>query len=316
MLLVAAAGWLFSQPAVGITEASGIVRAGDYFFVADDSDVGAYYRINIARHTEPLYDLNALKPQRVLLRNRGLGVDIESIGVLADGRVALLSERLRSLVTADGIIAEYDSELAEMGKRGLEGLAIRPLPNGASRVAVVWEGGYPDFGAMPKRASGRNAWLPLIVVHDVPRNARVGRVRLKDALAASELSVPRPPGSEPDAQRFRAPDLAWTQLPGRTGDAAWGFLVLLSSQNGGDKPKFQFKWLQRFDVDGSPVGEPLDLERYFPKDLSGVNWEGLNWFEMGKSVVLVHEAEGNKIPPHAFVFELPADWQFDPKAVK
>jgi hypothetical protein len=252
-----------------------------------------------------------MKPQRVTLKHRGLGVDIESVDILADGRIGLLSERLRSLISDDGIVAEYDSELAEIGRRGLEGLAVRPLPGETSRVAVVWEGGYPDFGQMPKRASGRNAWLPLIVVHDVPRNRNVGRVRLQDALAAIELTVPRPAGEEPTAQRFRAPDLVWTRLPqpSASGDG-WGFIVLLSSQNGLPHQGYAYKWLLRFDMDGRPVGDPLDLAKYFPPNLAGVNWEGLAWFEPGRKLVLVHEDDPTA-RAHAFVMELPQNWQFE-----
>ena len=302
---------LFAWQGATIKEASGVVRAGDWLLIADDSDVGGYFRVSIGKLPGPLFDLNALKPQRVLLKSRGLGVDIESIGILADGRVVLLSERLRSLVADTGIIAEYDNELAEMGRRGLEGLAIRPLPGGASRVVVVWEGGYPDFGQFPRRGPVRNAWLPLILVHDVPKNGRAGRVQLKNALIASELAVPRPPGEEPAAQRFRAPDLVWTKLPAADG-FQWGFIVLLSSQNGLPKPTYSYKWLLRFNMEGRPVGEPLDLAKYLPPTLAGVNWEGLNWYEPGQKLVMVHEEEPG-IPPHAFIMELPEDWQFDPK---
>jgi len=307
VVIGSAAAWAWQN--AFIKEASGVTRQGDSLLIVDDSDVGAYFRVAIGRLPGPLFDLNNLRPQRILLKNRGLGVDLESIGILADGRVALLSERLRSLVSDEGIIAEYDSELAEMGRRGLEGLAIRPLPNGASRVAVAWEGGYPDFGLLPRRASARSAWLPLILVHDVPRNARVGRVGLKDAAASIELTVPRPPGIEPEAQRFRAPDLVWTRLPAKQSGDGWGFIVLLSSQNGSANPTFGLKWLQRFDMEGQPVGEPLDLLKYLSRDLAGVNWEGLGWWEPGKKVVLVHEDDPHH-RAHAFILELPADWQF------
>ena len=304
LVVIAAVAWAWQGST--IREASGVVRMGDSLLIVDDSEIGAYFKVTIGKLPGPLFDLNKLKPQRIALRERGLGVDIESIGVMADGRVALLSERLRSLVSDSGIIAEYDSELAEMGKRGLEGLAIRPLPGGVSRVAVVWEGGYPDFGRMPRRAGAGHAWLPLIVVHDVPRNGHVGRVRLKDAIASIELSVPRPAGEEPAAQRFRAPDLVWTKLR-----SDWGFIVLLSSQNGLPQPTFTYKWLQRFDMEGRPFGQPLDLANLFPAALAGVNWEGMDWFEQGRKLVLVHEGD-NKVQAHAFVVELPPDWQFIP----
>lgn len=287
-----------------------MVRTGGQLLIADDAEVGAYYRVTMPKSGGPLYNLNHLRPERITIKSPGLGIDIESIGVLADGRVVLLSERLRSLVSDKGIVAEYDSELAEMGKRGLEGLAIRPNADGSSRVAVLWEGGYPDFGQTP-RGGMKGPWKPLIVIHDVPRNRVVGRVRLKDAAATIELDVPDPDKLEiPEAQHFRAPDFCWYQWM-QDGKQTLGFLVLLSSQNGIAKPVFRYKWLQRFNLEGKPVGEPLDLGKIFPKEVAGANWEGLNWYEPGKSVVLVHE-EDAPLPPHAYILELPADWQFRP----
>jgi len=292
---------------VRLREASGVVRQGSNLLIVDDSDVGAYYRVAWKKPASPLIDLNAQKPERVRLKSRNLGVDLESIDLMNDGRVALLSERLRSLVSDGGVIAEYDSELAETGKRGLEGVAIRALEDGASQVAVLWEGGYPDFG-MIAPARQRSVFKPLVVVHNVPRDAKVGRVRLKDAPRTVELDVPRPAGDEPQAQRFRAPDLRW--YPVREGGVTrWGFIVLLSSQNGLARPEFQYKWLQRFDADGRRVGEPLDLGRYLPKNLMSANWEGLAWMEFGVSMLLVHE-EDPGMPPHALLLDLPPDWRF------
>jgi hypothetical protein len=293
-----------------IREASGVTRSGSHLLIADDADVGAYFRLQLPKTGGPLYDLNQCRPERVRLKNAGLAVDTESIGVLADKRVVLISERLRSLVSDRGIVAEYDSELAEMGKRGLEGLAIHPNADGSSRVAVLWEGGYPDFGQAP-RPEMKGPWKPLIVVHDVPRHGSVGRVRLRDAVATIELDVPYPDKlAPPVAQRFRAPDLCWTQwLKG--GRMERGFIVLLSSQDGTPKPVFRYKWLQRFDIDGKQVGKPIDLGAHLPERVRGANWEGLAWYEPGKSLVLVHE-EDQSLPPHAFLFQLPPDWQFTP----
>lgn len=309
-LLVAAATIVALAQSDGIQEASGVVRLGSSLLVVDDSEVGAYYRVPVKGPMPPVIDLSQARVDRIELRQKGLGIDLESIGVLADSRIVLLSERLRSLVSDQGIVAEYDSELAEVAKRGLEGLAIRPLPSGASRVAVMWEGGYGDFGptgSRLQRPTGRGPWLPLIVIHDVPRLGRVGRVRLTDAVATIELQVPLPAGNEPEAQRFRAPDLCWTRLPG--GD--WGFIVLLSSQNGLPKPTFAHHWIQRFNLEGQRVGEPLDLAAMVPKELAGANWEGLNWWEPGRSLVLVHESN-SRLPAHAALIELPADWRYAP----
>ncbi|MBM3797444.1 MAG: hypothetical protein FJW31_26115, partial [Acidobacteria bacterium] len=109
---LAVVAWAVAQPqSRGIVEASGVTRVGDALLVVDDSDIGAYFRVPLPKAPPPLLDLNALRPNRVELKNRGLGVDLESIGMLADGRVVALSERLRLLVSNSGIVAEYDSGL-------------------------------------------------------------------------------------------------------------------------------------------------------------------------------------------------------------
>ncbi len=66
-----------------------------------------------------------------------LAVDLEAIDVLADGRVVVISERLRSMVSKDGVVVGYDDPFAEFGERGLEGLAVRKVDDKTSKVAVL-----------------------------------------------------------------------------------------------------------------------------------------------------------------------------------
>jgi hypothetical protein len=271
--------------------------------VADDADIGAYYRVTIPKNGR-LIDLNKANPVRVRLKSGNLAIDLESVDLLADGRVALLSERLRALVGDEGILAEYDRELAELGGRGLEGLAVRPLAGGGSRIAVLWEGGYTDQAERGGQWIQPGPFLPLVFIHDLPKLASAGRVRLADGQRV-ELKVPVLPGREPEAQRFRAPDLVWCKLAG----GEWGFLVLLSSQNQVNPPVFRHKWLARFDLQGNSVGEPLDLGKLVPAAHRDANWEGLAWFDAGRSVVLAHEGD-RQLASHAFVLDLPKDWQF------
>jgi hypothetical protein len=288
-----------------VREASGVVRDGDELLIADDSLTGAYLELETRRLQGPFFVLNDYRPDRIRLHYRGLGVDFESVDKLADGRVALLSERLRSLVGDRGIIAEYDSELAETGKRGLEGLAVRPLDGEASRVAVLWEGGYPDFGEIA-RGRDRGPWLPFILVHDIPRDGTAGRVRMAQSRTL-ELKVPLPDSLAPPlSQRFRAPDLAW--YPDAASSEGWGFLVLLSSQDGSARPAYRYKWLQRFRGDGTPFGDPLDLIPLLPEKLRAANWEGLAWWEPGRSLVLVCEQEG-PVEAHGWILDLPEAWR-------
>jgi hypothetical protein len=131
---------------------------------------------------------------------------------------------------------------------------------------------------------------------------------MRDAALAFELELPKPAGDEPQAQRFRAPDLVWTRSPNAAGDD-WSLLVLITSQNSVEQPQYLHHWLQRFDMNGRPVAEPLDLSQYLPQESRNANWEGLAWFEPGKSLVLVHEANP-RLPAQAFILSLPPDWQY------
>jgi hypothetical protein len=293
-LLALGAAPALSGQSPRVREASGVFRAGQHLLIADDSAIGEYFRLTLPRRPQRFMLLNDLRPVRIPFKNAGLAIDLESIGVLADGRVAALSERLRSLIGDEGILAEYDPLLSEVGKRGLEGLAIRPLPNRASRIAVLWEGGYPDEPSLPgqfRREASFQPLLPLVLVHDLAAHARAGRVSLGDAQLTIELQVPRPEGA------------------GRGGD--WGFIVLLSSQNALPMPTYEHHILQRFNLEGQRVGAPIDLGALAPERHARQNWEGLCWFEPGRSLLAVHE-HSPQAEPAALIVDLPADWRFDP----
>ncbi|MCW5979186.1 MAG: hypothetical protein KIT09_14010 [Bryobacteraceae bacterium] len=299
-----------AEPAT-IDEASGVAYHDGDLYIVDDSVNGAYFRIPLkGRIFGPVIPLNDMKPIRVELPEVGIWIDLEGIDFLADGRIVLLSERLHSLVGEEGLIAEYDYPLGEIGRRGLEGVAVRPAPEGASRIAVIWEGGYPERGSLHpllEERVGGSAFRPLIFVHDLRPGERVGRIPMASGTTAV-LDVPMPEGSEPDAQRFRAPDLVWYRWPGEP--EKWGYIVLISSQNGVEKPQYLNHWLQRFGADGKPAGDHINIAEQVPGNISHANWEGLGWFTPGKSLVLVHEGT-RTVGPHAFILELPPDWQTD-----
>jgi hypothetical protein len=207
------------------------------------------------------------------------------------------------------VVAEYDAHLSEFGKRGLEGVAVRPLPDRASRIAVLWEGGYPEQQHIPEQLRaklGRRSMQPLIQIHDLDANEENVLIRGGRLIP---LEVPRPPGREPKAQRFRAPDLVWHRQP----DGRWGFIVLLSSENSVEKPNYMYHWLLRFSADGKCIGRPIDLDATVPPDLRGANWEGLGWFEEQESLVLVHESHPNS-HASAYVVQVPNDWKYKPEA--
>lgn len=309
LLLSACSGG--TAPSATIVEASGVIRLGDELCIVDDSANGAYFRVRVSERSGPLIPLNDFHPVRVELPRVGIWIDLEGIECLADGRIVLLSERLRCLVGEhEGLVAEYDYRLTDFGRRGLEGVAVRSLPDGSSRIAVLWEGGYPDPGTLHPQLETEISGLalrPLVFVHDLEPGAIVGRVRWNTAVHTCELDVPIPEGDEPEAQRFRSPDLVWHQRQGDSGNA-WGFIVLLSSQNAVEPRQFLHHWLQRFDMEGQPVGAPLDIADFVPGEIGNANWEGLSWFEPGKRLVLVHEGRGD-LQPHAYILTLPPDWQ-------
>ncbi len=297
-----------------IHEASGITRLGDDLYIADDSVGGACFRIAVPRNVSAVFPLNGQQPRRVRLAGGRQAVDLEGIDVLADGRLAVLSERTRSLIGEDQVIAEYDQPLGEFAKRGLEGISARPLSGGSSRVAVVWEGGYPDPPSVPRPMMahvGRRAMRAFVLIHDLKPEARDLRIRLLDAVTSFEVDLPLPPGEEPLAQRFRASDLVWTRLPDSSADP-WGLILLISSQNSVDQPTYQYHWLQRFNLQGKPVGPCIDLDKVGPPSTRGANWEGLAWLEAGQRLILVHEDDA-KLEAHGLILDLPPEWRFPGK---
>ena len=296
-------------PLATITEASGVTCLGDELLIVDDSVNGAYFRVSLNGRTGPLIPLNDSGPVKVDLPRIGVWIDLEGIDVLGDGRVVLLSERLRCLVGEEGVISEYDYPLTDIGRRGLEGVAVRELPDGSSRIAVLWEGGYLDPGSMNPELEeriGTAPLLPQVFVHDLKPGEVTGRVLWDSAVDRCQLQVPIPEGDEPEAQRFRSPDLVWCRLPGDQPDN-WGFIVILSSQNAALPLQFLHHWLQRFDMEGRPVGQPLDIAELTPPEIGNANWEGLCWHDEGKSLVLVHENQGD-LQPNAYILDLPPDW--------
>lgn len=300
-----------------ITEASGIARLGKNLIIVDDEAAGAYFRVPIDAPDASLITADPGHTTKVPMPNAELAIDLEGIDVLADGRVVVLSERLRALVTEDGGLIEYPNPLAEFGNMGLEGLAVRPLPDGSSRIAVLWEGGYPEHWDVPwqlrdlstqqQTTVGRTSLRPVVVVHDLEAGKSSMEIKRVDPIF---LKVPTPAGDEPEAQRFRAPDLVWHELSGG-GSENWGFIVLLSSKNAVENRSFAHKWLQRFDGTGEPFGEPVEIKSLLPEQadskLKTANWEGLGWFEHGRRLVLIHD-DYPKGTPTAVVVNLPTEW--------
>lgn len=298
--------------AEGMEEASGITRLADRLLIVGDKNPGAYYTYPLATAQDLRIALDPALQTPISLPEGAGALDLEGIAVLADGRVAVLSERLRALVGAQGIIAEYGTPLTEFGNRGLEGVAVLPDTPGSSRVAVLWEGGYPEYDAMPQELRhiiGRHPLRPVIWVHTIAR----GEAKLhvwSSQVQRIELQVPVPDHTDPpNGQRFRAPDLVWHRWKSQS-EEELGFIVLLNSENSpvNRKPDYrQYHWLQRFTLDGTPYGEPLDLKTLLPEDLRDRNWEGLGWYVAGEQLIMVHDTPPSGVPS-AYILTLPHSW--------
>jgi hypothetical protein len=294
-----------------LAEASGIVRQGNSLLIVDDEVPSTYFRFRLQSTPPQLLFLEPASLERTDWPQRGLALDLESIDVLADGRVVALSERLRALVDQDGLVVQYAAPLSEIGERGLEGLAVAPLEHGASRIAVLWEGGYPEEQELSPELRSQiasHAFRPIVQVHRLEAGARGVHVKPGDGSGLIALDVPSPRPQEADGQRFRAPDLVWCDSGSREGGLSKaGFIVLLSSQNAAPARRYEHHWLQRFAATGRIIDESFDLDAALPEDLRGLNWEGLSWFENGKSLITVCERSPRGYPV-AFVVTLPAAW--------
>jgi hypothetical protein len=315
-------------PFVGIEEPSGVTRSGDELLIVGDHEPGTYYSASLPPEPGDRVALDADHLTRHVIAAGQYAMDLEGIDVLADGRIVVLSERMSALLDEDGLVAVYGVGLAELGGRGTEGLAVRALESGWSRVAILWEGGYPNPGAIQRDAKASlagQALRPRVIVHDIAPGESGIELDPEEARVDVDLQVPVPAGVEPTAQRFRAPDLVWHRL-GEASDE-WGFIVLMSSgyevqatpgpveqcpKSIHDHPlRWCYKWLQRFRQDGTPLGEPYDLDPALPAALRNENWEGLGWYEEGRRLVLVYDekvAQRKVVPQVAVVVDLPKGW--------
>lgn len=315
-------------PIRGIEEPSGVTRVGDQLLIVGDDEPGAYYTIPVTGRETAFIALAPARLERHPLASGSSAFDLEGLGVLGDGRVVVLSERFPALFDEQGIVVAYGRSFVSLGGRGPEGVAILSQEDGSSRVAILWEGGYPEKELLPPelRQNALPALHPRVLLHRLPRDARDFTLAPTDVEAEVELQVPVPAGQEPYVQRFRAPDLVWHRLS--IGDKEeWGWIVLLSSgwaeppppgseeectkTEKGQPLRWCHRILQRFATDGRPVGEPFDLDDVLPEAIRTANWEGLGWFVPGEKLVLVYDealAAKRIDPQQAFVVKLPKGW--------
>ena len=224
---------------------------------------------------------------RFTIRPKLKGPEAIDVVLLPDGEEVwlILDEDDRRLIDLQGGDLKLPIELAEVCGRGLEGLAAR-WKDGQVEVAALWEGGFYNPNARPRKACRRKKGelaLPVVALFAwKPGAGAAGPLELFTL-------VPPDPG---DDERFRASGLVWD------GDR---LLVLLRSTNAADD-RFSHTWLQRFDLEGEPTGSPLELDEIWGAYSAGKNWEALDWTLDGAQLVMGYDKLG---PSELVVFALP-----------
>jgi len=309
-------------------EASGIMRIGDTLIIVCDDSPEEYYKYKIDATAQKIVLKDSSKLRKCKLDLGPLNNDLESVDRLASGELVFLSENLRSLVTKNQLLIEYSRQFSEYGKRGLEGLAIRPVPSmeGRSVIAVLWEGGYPNRKDCPIETNQNyldRAYSPIIRIDTlIEKVIDGGKGEIKGGTISYSVKEGKtivldmgpvngwidtisPRGMEPNAYRFRGPDLIWYKE---------GFIVLLSSERSPQlanikDDRYGSKALQYFNLEGIPLTDPINLDSLFVGTgaKSNLNWEGLAWYEHNESFVLINDNKKAE-QPTAVIIDIPVGW--------
>jgi hypothetical protein len=248
-------------------EPSGIVvQDGKVYIVGNESD-RQYFPFDAkglprSEGIVLVADLEVDKPVKLGSRR---AEDLESIGIM-ENQVVVLSESSRRIIHDKIVLVDYSDlpKLDPSGGRGLEGMAIRSLPDDDSQIAVVWEGG------IHKKKSGR-VDQPQMLIHQVMQGHLGTKVVLHPSVWEDRLVSVKIDESF-EEWPLRCPDLAWCWSVQRN---EWALLLLLSHP---DKKMRKQKYLQLYDVLGNPIGKPESLaDLGMPDDYVEHNWEGLCW---------------------------------------
>lgn len=336
-----------------LTEASGICRVGDSLYIVGDDAPGGYFVYVIPDTSARIIPIDTAALTFRPLPGAQTAFDLEAIDVLADGRVAVISERSAALLApGDSCRGDYrlttafGKKMTELGNRGVEGLAALPIGGDSTRIAALWEGGFPLTAFLPDPVQPKldRLWMPpRLVVYDLPPCG--GEGWLTAAISYVELDVPFPVGEAGARypQRLRGSDLVWHTWTNENGDRETGLIVVMGSENAPpadhqDAKRYEHQWLQRFSIGGAAVGERINLKAelfYMLETLDdnffanlpphvaehtakvfdelkrtsyGVNFEGMGWYEEGESVIVIYDRYPVD-PPVAFVLPILDSWR-------
>ena len=207
--------------------------------------------------------------------------DPESLDIAAtdSGEVLWLilgeEERLVGEPQSERARSQLGSEFRPICGRGLEGLSLR-WKDGDWQAVVLWEGGYYDSKQCDK------ADVAILKSSPVAR-PKMAILSWEKGLGIEmisqtiELNVPVPPNGH-----FRATDLAWLDD---------NLVVLLGSTGKDGKEPYAHTWLQRFDLNGNQVGDPVKLEEKWGSFREGRNWEALDITSDGRTFVMGYDSK-------------------------
>lgn len=291
--------------------ADGVVRHGNQLFTVAADNNGRYSSFSIETEPDdnPTITLHLKKQSHVLFKHKRTATRLSAIDILTDGRVVALSKNNGTLVGINNVIALYPDFSSSLNAIGLEGLAIRPAEGSASMVAILWEGGYADADSDElSNHYGRQHLPPKILLHVINKGERL----LSPLLRVITLDTATIVDNKGESHDFRATDLVWHQHDSNNdGIKEWGFIVLLCSvslnQELPEQEQFKFSRLQRFTIEGVPVGHYIDLTEQQNATTLAAHWKGLGWYKEPRKLILTGDKHGPNSSAILFI-ATPKDW--------
>jgi hypothetical protein len=257
----------------GITVHDGIV------YIVGNKSNRKYFRFDAKGlpKVNGIVKLDTLDSEEVISVSHKRATDLESIDVI-EGELVVLSEDSRRIIHHDRTLVDYSNlpSLKESKREGcgLEGMAIRELPDHSSQIAVIWEGGiFRDEQLQP----------PLLLTHRVAQSFHGTKTVLHASVWEDRLVPIKIDDALPHTQ-FRCPDIAWCWS---TSTDEWALILLLSHRHEDHE-----KYLQVYNLSGKPISPPVRLDASgMPEERLDQNWEGLCWHtdENGDHLLLVND---------------------------
>lgn len=282
MVLILVVCWPASANDDYPEEPSGIIVHDQWIYIVGNESNDMYFRypVGLVNGDKRVVSINpdVVAPNPIKIARKDAN-DLESIAMRGDDVVVLSEDSMRVYDKNDRWL-NY-GELAifkEIDKRGLEGLAVRELPDGTYHVALAHE--YVPFPNILDEER------PLLLVHKSgPDPTNLGHDEYCPQI--KQVAIQSPYGGD----TFRCTDLVWCWSTNKKPEGDWGLLLLLSNVDKDNHPNE--KYVHEYDLEGNPVGVPQKLDDLgMPTDLIGENWEGMCWHK--NQLLLVNDTNKKK----------------------